>query len=197
MLTASTSATAPCRSGNFFRERYSGLWMLHLTTSICKGWKSRGYTVPLDGKMRSAFDLLRYQTISSAEFVKDIPLLANTDPRLLARIDTEGRYQPFLARQQADLRDFMVDESLLLDPMMDYLTVKGLSSEIRERLFKVRPTTIVIVRSGEESGGHDAVIDGAFAQTCEEDVSSGPGEGKKDRRLHSTNKTSKNLKVVK
>ncbi|PBK98235.1 glucose-inhibited division protein A subfamily [Armillaria gallica] len=107
-----------------------------------QGWKSRGYTVPLDGKMRSAFDLLRYQTISSAEFVKDIPLLANTDPRLLARIDTEGRYQPFLARQQADLRDFMVDEGLLLDPMMDYLTVKGLSSEIRERLFKVRPTTI-------------------------------------------------------
>ncbi|KAG7440967.1 glucose-inhibited division protein A subfamily [Guyanagaster necrorhizus] len=107
-----------------------------------QNWKSRGYTVPSDGKMRSAFDLLRYQTISSAEFIKDIPLLANTDPRLLARIDTEGRYQPFLARQQADLRDFMVDESLMLDPMMDYLTVKGLSSEIRERLFKVRPTTI-------------------------------------------------------
>ncbi|KAK0502131.1 glucose inhibited division protein A-domain-containing protein [Armillaria luteobubalina] len=107
-----------------------------------QGWKSRGYTVPLDGKMRSAFDLLRYQTISSAEFVKDIPLLANADPRLFTRIDTEGRYQPFLARQQADLRDFMVDEGLLLDPMMDYRTVKGLSSEIRERLFKVRPTTI-------------------------------------------------------
>ncbi|PBK66493.1 GIDA-domain-containing protein [Armillaria solidipes] len=65
----------------------------------------------------SAFDLLRYQTISSAEFVKDIPLLANTDPRLFARIDTE-------------------DEGLLLNPMMDYLTVEGLSSEIRERLFK-------------------------------------------------------------
>ncbi len=28
------------------------LLKLHLTFFICKGWKSRGYTVPLDGKMR-------------------------------------------------------------------------------------------------------------------------------------------------
>ena len=34
------------------------------------------------------------------------------------------------------------------------------------------------VGSREEDGRHDAVIDGAFAQTRETDVSSGPGEGK-------------------
>ncbi len=34
------------------------------------------------------------------------------------------------------------------------------------------------VGSREEDGRHDAVIDGAFAQTRETDVSSGPGGGK-------------------
>jgi len=37
----------------------------------------------------------------------------------------------------------MEDESLLLDPQMDYSEVAGLSSEVREKLFCVRPTTIV------------------------------------------------------
>lgn len=37
----------------------------------------------------------------------------------------------------------MEDESLLLDPQMDYSEVAGLSSEVREKMFFVRPTTIV------------------------------------------------------
>jgi NAD/FAD-utilizing enzyme apparently involved in cell division len=37
----------------------------------------------------------------------------------------------------------MEDETLVLDPQMDYRQVTGLSSEVRERLFAVRPTTIV------------------------------------------------------
>lgn len=37
----------------------------------------------------------------------------------------------------------MEDESLILDPQMDYNQVTGLSSEVREKLFKVKPTTIV------------------------------------------------------
>lgn len=37
----------------------------------------------------------------------------------------------------------MEDESLALDPLLDYSTVEGLSSEVRERLVKVRPNSIV------------------------------------------------------
>lgn len=54
-----------------------------------------------------------------------------------------GQYDAHLARQDADLRTFMEDESLLLDPQMDYTQISGLSSEVRERLSVVRPTTIV------------------------------------------------------
>lgn len=37
----------------------------------------------------------------------------------------------------------MEDESLLLDPQMDYSEIAGLSSEVKEKLFSVRPVTIV------------------------------------------------------
>ena len=48
-----------------------------------------------------------------------------------------------MSRQEADVRAFMEDESLILDPGLDYSTVPGLSSEVIERLYVVRPTTLV------------------------------------------------------
>lgn len=51
-------------------------------------------------------------------------------------------YAPHIPRQLADLQAFHADESLLLDPGMDYSQVRGLSEEIKERLQRVRPTNL-------------------------------------------------------
>ena len=114
----------------------------------------------------SAFELLRYPGINASDFKKAIPGISDVDPQILARIDIDGQsnhspppqlldlswspclmnvgqYSAHLFRQEADLRMFMEDESLLLDPHMDYSTITGLSSEVRERLSAVRPTTMV------------------------------------------------------
>jgi tRNA uridine 5-carboxymethylaminomethyl modification enzyme len=92
-----------------------------------------------------------------------IPELAYIDPLVLTRVHIEGihltnfpeflliqtrivgHYSAHLFRQEADLRLFMEDESLVLDPDMDYNVVEGLSFEVRERLGKVRPGTIASV----------------------------------------------------
>ena len=39
---------------------------------------------------RSAFDLLSYRHIRSADFVTSIPALSTFDPRVLARVDIDG-----------------------------------------------------------------------------------------------------------
>jgi len=54
-----------------------------------------------------------------------------------------GQYDAHLARQQADVRAFSEDESLVLDPKMEYSDIVGLSAEVAERLYRVKPTTIV------------------------------------------------------
>ncbi|KAL0948301.1 hypothetical protein HGRIS_010893 [Hohenbuehelia grisea] len=107
-----------------------------------QGWGAHGITVQRDGILRSAYDLLRYPKLTTKDLQCVVPQLADINPTILSRLETEGRYSAHVFRQEADLRIFMEDESLLLDPQMDYNTVTGLSSEVRERLFTVRPTTI-------------------------------------------------------
>jgi tRNA uridine 5-carboxymethylaminomethyl modification enzyme len=56
-----------------------------------------------------------------------------------------GRYSPFLRRQEADIKAFHEDEDLALDPHMDYSGIIGISSEVKEKLAVIRPSTIVSV----------------------------------------------------
>ena len=41
------------------------------------------------------------------------------------------------------MRDFVSDETLELDPNIDYTAIEGLSGEVKERLALVRPESIV------------------------------------------------------
>ncbi|TFK97450.1 glucose inhibited division protein A-domain-containing protein [Pterulicium gracile] len=107
-----------------------------------QGWVNHGFEVQRDGIYRSAFDMLRYPSVKSADLIRAVPQLGEIDPMLLERLDIDGKYYPHLHRQQADVKAFMDDEELLLDPQMDFEEVKGLSKEIMQRLGVVRPRSI-------------------------------------------------------
>ncbi|KAH9475256.1 tRNA uridine 5-carboxymethylaminomethyl modification enzyme MnmG [Psilocybe cubensis] len=107
-----------------------------------QAWASHGITVQFDGIKRSAFQMLRYPRITPFSLTTAIPSLQNIHPRILTRIGIDGLYDAHLTRQEADVKAFSADESLTLDPQMDYSTVAGLSSEIIEKLYRVKPTTI-------------------------------------------------------
>lgn len=84
------------------------------------------------------------------------------------------------------MRVFMEDEALVLDPNMDYSTVTGLSSEVRERLGVVKPASIVrfcclyfnfrsldssdSAGGSETHGGDDAHGGSGSAEACEADI---------------------------
>ncbi|KAF9560582.1 glucose-inhibited division protein A subfamily [Agrocybe pediades] len=116
--------------------------ILRSTSLSPQGWANHGITVQMDGIKRSAFEILRYPKVSPSDLLPVVPNLENVNPRTLARICIEGLYDAHLARQEADVRAFSEDESLLLDPKLEYSEVRGLSSEIIEKLYLVRPTTI-------------------------------------------------------
>ena len=105
-----------------------------------------------------------HRSIGISQLVPVIPELASADSRLLARVEIDGKrspllpihafqciesnsplgiYRQHLRRQERDVRMFMQDEALLLDARLDYSTIEGLSSEVRERLTAVKPATIV------------------------------------------------------
>lgn len=88
---------------------------------------------------------MRYPTITPARLLPLIPALHTVAPALLARVAVDAVYAPHLRRQAQDMRAFMADERLVLDPQVDYAAAGELSAEVRERLARVRPTTIVSV----------------------------------------------------
>ncbi|KAI9451594.1 glucose inhibited division protein A-domain-containing protein [Russula earlei] len=117
--------------------------LLRGTALSPQGWRDHGFVVKSDGIVgHSAFDMLSHPHIRSANFVKAIPALDSLDPRILARVDIDGRYAAHLHRQDADVRLYMADENLRLQSTLDYAQVTGLSSEERERLARVRPASI-------------------------------------------------------
>ncbi|KAJ7773632.1 mitochondrial translation optimization protein [Mycena maculata] len=116
--------------------------ILHSISLSPQAWNSHGFNVNLDGLARSAYHMLRYPALRESDLRAAVPALASIHSPILARVQIDGRYSPFVSRQEADLTEFMKDETLLLDPQLDYHIVPGLSSEVRERLERVRPATL-------------------------------------------------------
>ncbi|KAF8966124.1 glucose inhibited division protein A-domain-containing protein [Flammula alnicola] len=125
------------------RRAMSDMKKLLKSTSLSpQAWANQGITVQYDGIARSAFEILRYPGITTAHLMNLVPSLKEIHPHILTWIDIDGQYDAHLARQEADVRAFNEDESLILDPKMDYSSVLGLSSEVIEKLRLVKPTTI-------------------------------------------------------
>ena len=57
-------------------------------------------------------------------------------------IAEDAVYAPYLARQDAELRDLRASEALTLPGTLDYAVVPGLSNEMSERLAATRPATL-------------------------------------------------------
>ncbi|CAE6400703.1 unnamed protein product, partial [Rhizoctonia solani] len=130
-------------------------------------WESHGIAAKRDGVPRSGLEMLRNPGINCQKLAGAIPELSKLDPKALARVDVEGQYMHHLKRQEADIRAFASDEMLILDPSLDYDSVIGLSTEVRERLKRTRPGSIV--RRCETDGRHDCVVCSTVIETCKKD----------------------------
>jgi tRNA uridine 5-carboxymethylaminomethyl modification enzyme len=101
-----------------------------------------GLKVNGDGVRRSATDLLRYPTITFADLVRIWPELQAFPPDIAEQLEIDAVYAGYLDRQQADIVAFRKDESVRLDPNMDYALIAGLSNEMKEKLTAARPATL-------------------------------------------------------
>jgi tRNA uridine 5-carboxymethylaminomethyl modification enzyme len=98
--------------------------------------------VNMDGVRRSAMDILVYPNVDF-EKVKSIwPELNDIVGDVAEQVEIEGRYAGYLDRQEADIRAFRRDESLILPQDLDYMTFEGLSMEVRTKLQQHKPSTL-------------------------------------------------------
>jgi tRNA uridine 5-carboxymethylaminomethyl modification enzyme len=101
-----------------------------------------GLHINQDGQRRSAMTLLAYPDIDLARLAMLWPALGQFDPAIGAQLEIDGRYAGYLDRQAADIRALRKDEALALPVDVDYATIGGLSTELRDKLTRIRPESL-------------------------------------------------------
>jgi tRNA uridine 5-carboxymethylaminomethyl modification enzyme len=102
----------------------------------------RGLSVNQDGVPRSAFDLLGRPGVTLPRLGEIWPALLGLRPDVAEQLEIESRYRGYVGRQEADIRAFRRDETLMLPPDLDYDRVGSLSAEVRLKLKAALPATL-------------------------------------------------------
>ncbi len=104
-----------------------------------------GIDVKRDAGRMPLFDWLRYPTVSVRQLLsvsRETGLEAISVSPLITEIEQDGRYAPYLERQEAEIRDLASNERIALPKAINYRSVAGLSNEMVERLDAARPENL-------------------------------------------------------
>jgi tRNA uridine 5-carboxymethylaminomethyl modification enzyme len=99
----------------------------------------RGIDVKRDAGRMSLTEWLRYPTV---EIQNLIEVSRETPSPLLKEVEQDCRYAPYLARQEAEIKDIANNDRIELPGTLDYRNIAGLSNEMVERLDAARPQTL-------------------------------------------------------
>ena len=98
--------------------------------------------VNMDGRHRSAHDLLAYPDVTLETLASVWPELGGYSASVREQLEIDGRYAGYMDRQEADILAFRRDEALHLPDHLDYAHIGGLSTEMRLKLTEARPATL-------------------------------------------------------
>jgi tRNA uridine 5-carboxymethylaminomethyl modification enzyme len=112
---------------------------LTLTPNEARG---HGVQINLDGRRRTALEVLAYAGVDFDRLVQIWPELGGAPRAIAEQMEIEAAYAGYLDRQEADILAFRRDEDLRLPADLNYAAVGGLSNEAREKLARVRPATL-------------------------------------------------------
>jgi len=101
-----------------------------------------GLSLNRDGQRRTAFELLSYPAVGREDLSRIWPCFARLEPKIGEQLEIDAKYAVYLERQAADVAAFRRDENLDLPDDLDFATITGLSTEVRQKLASVRPRTI-------------------------------------------------------
>ncbi|NMW32652.1 tRNA uridine-5-carboxymethylaminomethyl(34) synthesis enzyme MnmG [Altererythrobacter sp. RZ02] len=104
--------------------------------------ESAGLPVKRDGGKRSLSEWLRFKGVDLAAVTRWLPDGFDPDSELASELQEDATYAPYLARQEAELRNLRSSEAVCLAPDFPFASVPGLSNEMVERLSQSKPATL-------------------------------------------------------
>ncbi|KAI1431604.1 GIDA-domain-containing protein [Xylaria sp. CBS 124048] len=115
-------------------------------TQPSQTWVQAGFQVRIDGKPRNGLEILRLSHIYVRDLAEQIPEIKQYPENIQTRVGIEGRYAPYVIRQQEELARTMRDEELRLPTDLDYDAIVGLSIVEKMILNTTRPENIAQAR---------------------------------------------------
>lgn len=115
-----------------------------------------GLPVRRDGGEKPLSEWVRHDGVGLEELTPWLGDALERDNALAQEMAEDAAYEPYLARQEAELRDLRASEDLPLPSDFPYQTVPGLSNEMKERLSKAAPATLAA--AGRVSGVTPAAL---------------------------------------
>jgi len=91
---------------------------------------------------KSALAALKMPEVTIEELQGVVPALGRFDEATLHQVELDVKYAGYIDRQQRQVDRFTRLEAMAIDPLFDYDSVEGLSSEGREKLKAVRPFSV-------------------------------------------------------
>ncbi|WP_428027946.1 tRNA uridine-5-carboxymethylaminomethyl(34) synthesis enzyme MnmG [Altererythrobacter sp.] len=101
-----------------------------------------GLPVRRDGGDKPVSEWVRHDGVGLANLAPWLGETFNPEDPLVEEMAEDAAYAPYLARQDAELRDLHASESLLLGEHFPFASVPGLSNEMVERLTAARPVSL-------------------------------------------------------
>ena len=122
------------------RQRLRGLW-LQPNTPLAAAAAGQLHS-PISKETR-ALDMLSRPEVSYAGLTGLMEIgPAVADPKVAEQLEIQAKYAGYIERQQQEIDRQRAKESVKLADDLDYQQVRGLSSEVREKLARSRPATI-------------------------------------------------------
>jgi tRNA uridine 5-carboxymethylaminomethyl modification enzyme len=112
------------------------------TTAASSALAASGVPVRADLGRLPLREWLRFGGVGLMDLVSFLSEELPEDAELLAEIEEDAAYAPYLARQDSELRDLRAGEALPLGDDFPYAAIPGLSREMVERLAAARPATL-------------------------------------------------------
>lgn len=101
-----------------------------------------GLPVRADGGRLLLREWLRFGGVELESLAEWLPDELDRASEIAAEIAEDAAYAPYLARQDAELRDLRASERVVLGADFPFASVPGLSNEMVERLTAARPATL-------------------------------------------------------
>jgi tRNA uridine 5-carboxymethylaminomethyl modification enzyme len=108
-----------------------------------------GIAVKRDAGKMARFDWLRFPSVSVQQLLNVSPVddyvpreTSDWQADVIGEVEQDGRYAPYLGRQDAEIRDLAANERIAIPDGFVYDRVAGLSNEMVERLQAAQPETL-------------------------------------------------------